>query len=286
MGWAAAWLVSLVVVALAGGCRSKLPRDTPDATIKAAKQVVAEGRADLLGDYIYAETPEMRRLMQDVGTLLGHLQDLGSAVQARFPEEVAKLKADAEASAKSGRTTGLLAQITQQATRGAAGRRPNPKEGDNVRSAFDDALKQLFADPYGWLRESEQRLTTESVDDDTVAVLWDGKPLLAPLGLTMKQDAKDHQWYFVLPTGAPGVSGFMPKTPEQYEIFGSVIATFDNVAVDLTEDVNKGRVSSLNDLSRVAGEKTFIPVAMTVFAYSRLTEAQKKDAKAAELIKK
>jgi hypothetical protein len=247
----------------------------PQATIESAKQVIADGRPDRLGEFLYADSPDMRRLMDDAGILLGHLSDLGEAVQARFPEEVAALKAQAA----SGKTPSLFTQMTSQIRGGAAARRPpNPAQGDQMRAAFDMALKQLFSDPYGWLREAEGRLSTEEVDDETVALLWDGKPLFAPLGLTMRLDSRDEQWYFVLPTGAPGVSRFMPKTPEQFEIFGSVLATFDNVVVDLTTDVKAGRITSLDRLGQVAGEKTFIPAVMTLYAYSRAVETQRKEA--------
>jgi hypothetical protein len=257
------------------GCRKSLPRDTPEATIASARQVVMDGRADRLAEFIAADNPDMRAVVNRLGVFLGNVQKLSDAVQQRFPEEVAKLKADAAEAAASGKATGVLAQM---ATQMRGGRRPPPSAGGEMRSAFDDALKQFFADPYGWLQDSQGRLTTDYVDDETVAVLWDGKPLFAPLGLTMRQQ-DDEKWYFVLPTNAPGVSNFMPKTREQYDVFGSIIATFDNVAKDLTRDVQNGRVKSLNDLSRSAGEKTFIPVVMTVFAYSKVTEAPRRAAR-------
>ena len=52
------------------------------------------------------------------------------------------------------------------------------------------------------------------------------------------------------------------------------------IVIDLTKDVRDGRLRSLDDVAKKAGEKTFIPAAMTVFAYSRLLETQKKEAKA------
>jgi hypothetical protein len=258
---------------LAVGCGRDLPRDTPEATLQSARQVVAEGRADLLGDFLYADSPQMRQLMDDMGIVLGHVQDLATAVQARFPAEVAQLREEA----KAGRASGVLAQLTRQ-VRG--GRPPQRQQGEQMRAAFDDTLKRLFADPYAFLADAEGRLTTQEVDDDTVALLWDGKPLLAPLGLTMRRDT-DERWYFVLPTNGPGISSFMPRTAEQFEIFGSVLATLDNVVVDLTGEVKSGRITSLDRLSQVAGEKTFIPAVMTLYAYGRATELQKKEAKSA-----
>jgi hypothetical protein len=151
---------------------------------------------------------------------------------------------------------------------------------DSARQAFDNALKGLFADPYGWVRESEKRLTTTFLTDTSVALLWDEKPILPPIGMVMRRDDKDGRWYFALPTNLPGVSNFMPKTKEQFEIFGGLIKVFDQVVVDLRNDIDEGRLTTLDEVSRAAGEKTFLPAALTVFAYARLTESQKKEAAA------
>jgi hypothetical protein len=72
----------------------------------------------------------------------------------------------------------------------------------------------------------------------------------------------------------------MPKTKEQFEIFGGLIKVFDQVVVDLRNDIDEGRLTTLDEVSRAAGEKTFLPAALTVFAYARLTESQKKEAAA------
>lgn len=275
-GFLTRMVVAVVLVTGAtflSGCKRDLPRDTPEATIASARKVVAQGRADLLGDFLYADTPELRRLWTDAGIVMGNLQDLAKALQNRFPEEVAKLRADAEASAKAGKPTGLVAQLAGQ-VRGGRQSRPNPQQMEQSRGGFEDALTSIFVDPFAWLEGAEDSLTTEEIDDETVAVLWDGKPILAPIGLNMRQ-GKDEDWYFVVPTGVPGVRNFMPKTPEQFEVFGSFLATLDNVVRDLTDDVNSGRVSSLDQLSKNAGEKAFIPAVMVFYAYSRLIDEQK-----------
>lgn len=145
-----------------------------------------------------------------------------------------------------------------------------------MEQAFNDGVKRIFADPYGWLRESENRLTVEMVNDNTAALLWDGKPILAPIGMVMKKDERDN-WCFVLPTNIPGLSQFMPKTDKEFMLWGSIIATFDNVAVDLTKDVREGRLTSFDSVATKAGEKAFIPAAMTFAAYGAYVEAKKKE---------
>ncbi|GJQ28147.1 MAG: hypothetical protein HBSAPP03_00310 [Phycisphaerae bacterium] len=274
-------LMVMALVILGGlaltGCESKGPRDTPEGTILALKETILEGRADRIGDFFYAEDPEMRKLMRRLGVFLGNVQKMGTSVQAKFPDEVAALKAQAEEAAKNGKATSFLSQMTSQM--GGPGRRRAARAGtgggDAMRSSFDSFLKSLMADPYGWAEQAETRLTTAFLTDDSVALLWDDQPILSPLGMTMRR-AEDDRWYIVLPTGAPGVGSLMPQTPDQYKIFGSLIATFDNVVIDLRADVENGRVANLEQLSQKAGEKAFLPVAAAVFAYANYTSKMPK----------
>lgn len=269
-------LLSIAAILGLVGCDSKGPRETPEGTILALKESVMEGRADRLGDFIYTEDPEMRRLLRRTGIFLGNVQKLGTSVQAKFPDEVAKLKADAVEAAKNGKATSFISQMTSQI--GGPGRRRQARVGADpggMRSSFDNFLKSLMADPYGWAEQADTRLTTAFLTDDSVALLWDEEPILAPLGLTMRR-GDDDKWYIVLPTGAPGVGNFMPQTPGQYQIFGSLVTTFDNVIIDLRADVENGRVANIEQLSQKAGEKAFLPVAAAVFAYANYTSKMPK----------
>lgn len=266
------------LAALLAGCGDKFDRTTPEGTILAAQDAVMSGNAQRLGRMIYYENEDQKKLMARLGIFLGNLGDLGVSVQTKFPDEVKALADRTEQAAKEGKATGLFSQLAQQMG-GTTGRRRPPAATNNQRGAFDDALKQLFADPYSWAADAETRLTTSPINDNSVALLWDGKPVLAPVGMTMRR-GDDDLWYFVLPTKVPGLSGFMPRTKEQYKVFGSVIHTFDRLVIDLKNDVEGGRVSSLEDLSSKAGEKALPPVLMTFYAYGNLLEQQKKQAEA------
>lgn len=276
--WTAAAATALLLV----GCDKGPDRSTPEGTIAAARWAVERGEARRIGDYIFADSEDTRRLFRRLGVFLGNVQRLGQTIQEKFPAEVAALRAAAEKAAAEGKTTSLVSQLTSQ-MRPGRGRRSGPPAmagDDSARKAFDNALKGLFADPYGWVRESEKRLTTTFLTDTSVALLWDEKPILPPIGMVMRRDDKDGRWYFALPTNLPGVSNFMPKTKEQFEIFGGLIKVFDQVVIDLRNDIDEGRLTTLDEVSRAAGEKTFLPAALTVFAYARLTESQKKEAAA------
>ncbi len=275
-------LVAAAAVAVLLGCEKKLDRSSPEATIATARQLVEEGDARRLADLIYADTPQMRQVYSDLGVVMGHLQELGLAIRDAFPKEVEAMQARAEAAAKSGQATSLLAQIAPQRRSFSigAGRRAAQTRSQR-EEALNDAIARLFADPYGWIKESEARLSTTFLTDDTVALLWDNKPILPPIGMVMRRDY-DGQWYFALPTNLPGVSNFLPRTDEQLMLWGSLIATLDQVVVDLTNDVRKGHVLSLEDVARKAGEKAFVPAAMAFFALAKYEELKRKEAREAQ----
>lgn len=269
------------------GCEKKLPRDSAEATIASARQAVLDGHANQLGDFLYADNEEMKKLFARVGRLLLNIQKLGSSVQERFPEDAAKLKADAEESAKQGKPVGLLSQMSTLMGQGGGRRRgrdlgnaADPAKQAAARKAFDEAIKRFFADPYSFLRESEGKLVAVPLGDDTAALTWEGKPVLPPIGMVMRK-ADDGRWYFVLPTDLPGISGMMPKTKDQYQILGGLIQVFDNVVIDLRKDVDSGQVKSMDELARRTGEKAFVPAAIAFFAYAKYENEQKQLAKQA-----
>lgn len=251
---------------------------TPTDVIRSAAQMVKDNRADLLPNLLYAENDEMRRLYRALGTFLKHTQELAQSLQTKFPEEVNKLKKQGEEAAKKGQATTLFGQLALAQSRSRRG--PPDK---SQQEAFNAALKRIFVDPYGSLDDGVERLSTTPINDDVAAIMVDGKPMLAPLGLTMRRVKTDDReiWAVVPPLNIPGVANFVPKTKEEFQIWGSLIKTFDNVVVDLTKDVNSGAMKSLDDVSKKAGEKAFIPAAMTVFAYTQAMEARKKAAQKA-----
>lgn len=267
-------LIACAVVATAlTGCSDKsYDQGSPEAAIASARQMVQEGNAEKLPVLIYTETPEMKRLFNTTGRLLGHVEDLAIELNKRFPQECQELAARAEQQAKEGKPTTLIGQLSQAAQRQRGKRRGPPSVED--RKAFDDAVTRFFADPYAFIRESDGKLTTTPLGDTQVALLWDKKMILPPIGMIMQQ-GEDGLWYFVPPTSLPGVKDFMPKTKEQFEIMGGLIAVFDKVVLDLTKEVREGQLSSLQMVSQRAGEMTFVPAVLTFYAYSELRKDQK-----------
>jgi hypothetical protein len=252
---------------------SRYDQDTPESVLVSARQMVQDGHAERLTDLIYADSPQMRALLDQIGGLMGTLQDLALTVQKAYPKEIDKLRADAEEAARSGNATSFLQQMVGQASQGRRRRGDPPPDPDSMRSTFDNAVKEIFADPYAWLQKSEGRLTVKTVTDDTAALLWDGKPVFG-VGLMLKEEKG--RWYLMLPTVGPAAS-ILPKTEEGWEILGSLVDVFDNTLLDLSNDVKAGKCKRLDDLAAAAGEKAFLPAMLAFLAYGKYMEAERPD---------
>lgn len=260
---------------------SKKPYDraTPDAVLEAARDMVTRSDAERLPELLYAENPEMRQVYDGLGAVLGHLQDLAVAINDRFPEEVAEARARAEADAKAGRGMALL----QRFNPAQMSRRGDRSGSDQAK--WNDLLQAIATDPYAWLTDAEGRLSYVEIDDERVAVLWDGKPIMPPLGLVMQQ--YQGQWSVTLPLNAiPMSSRFLPQTPEEYAIWGSILQAVDNVVIDLEADVREGRLGSLDSLARSTGEKAAPVMVGCLIAYNKaLQERRRREREARDAAK-
>ncbi len=270
------------------GCEDKrYSQATPEDVLASARLMVENGDARRLADLVYADSPQMREFLKGVGRTAQNLADLGRSVQERFPKEVADLRAEAEASARSGQGSSFFGRALGLAAQGRRARR-DPAVAQEARALFDKMAMELMADPYAWLTRNQERLraTTTGMPDGVAAIQWDSnpdtdletdwKPVFAPLGMTMKQDKG--RWYIVLPTNIPGLSRALPRTPEQWEIMSFLLEACDNALVDLRKDIESGRAAHLDDVARMAGEKAFIPVALVLMSYGRATDEARKAA--------
>ena len=133
---------------------------------------------------------------------------------------------------------------------------------------MERAMSDLLADPFGWLEGAKDRITFFELSPDRQAVLWDGKPVLPPAGLAIERH--DGDWYIVLPLSHPALGRVMPKSDEQYAVFGSLIQVFDRTFQELTNDVRSGKARDLDHVAKMTGEKAFAPMAMVGLAYAKL----------------
>lgn len=256
-----------------GGC-SKPPtsysRSSPEAVLESAALMIENGEATRLTELVYAENVQMRSLLNQIGLALGSMADLAQALQQRFPEEIAALQAELEQDGG----VNIMAELagSQRSRRG-----PPSQSGQGDR--FRNLAKQIFADPYGWLTSNKDKLDVIYIADDTYGVMYDGKPLLQPWGVLIQQ--KENGWYFMLPTNLPGAREFLPKSEDEYMIWGSLFKTLENGVNDMTRDVDSGRITSMNQLGQSAVEKFAIPAVMVMYAYAKFREdAERKPAQA------
>lgn len=304
-------LAALLAAGLLGACSrapSAYDASTPDAVLDSAQRMIRSGEADRLADLIYAENDQMRSFLNQFALLFASLQKLGVSVDRRFPEELRQFREQADLAAAAGRSNPILAQLSAAArsgrssggTFGTAGinregltldtgaparpqRRPpmnapSPRT-ESERQRVNEIIKSLLVDPYRWLDEGRDRLGTISINDDTVALTWDGHPILPPFGLSLTR--QEGRWFLVPPTSYPGINRIMPRSDDEWFIWGSMIRTLQQVVDDLNTDVDSGRIRNLTDLADTAVEKTAIPALLIFFAYSNLVEARNREAAAA-----
>ena len=287
----------LLLAFMLAGCDSRTaeyPAGTPEQTLDSAAAMVADGNADRLVELVYAEDEHMRSLLNQVGLLLGSMQALADAVQKRFPEELEALRNKTEREGAGPILARLVASGRSSTNRefgvsqidrtgltldtGKAGRKRKarpPQMSQSQRELVNSLLRQLLADPYRWLEQGRSRLTTSRITDDTVAILWDERAILPPFGLVLIQ--RENRWWLVPPTRFPGVRKVMPRTEDEWFVWGSMVKTIRNVVEDLRKDVDAGRVRNLTDLADTAIEKAAIPSMLIFFAYSNLVEQREQE---------
>lgn len=291
-------IVGLLLTMLLPGCgrqQADYPAGTPAQTIDSAQAMIADGHASRLVELVYAEDEQSRSFLNQVGVLLGSVQSLADAVQRRFPEELEQFRREAEQEGAGPLFARLVASgrpstnrefgVSQIDRRGLTldtGTRPgrpsrrDPRMSDSQREVVNDVLKQLLADPYRWLEQGREKIGATPVTDDTVAITWEGRPVFPPFGLVLIR--REGRWWLVPPTSYPVVRRMMPRSEDEWFVWGSMVKTFDHVVTDLTNDVESGRVKNLTDLADSAVEKAAIPSMLVFFAYSNLVEQREKEA--------
>lgn len=244
--------------------RHTYPQSSPDDVLRAAVAMIKNGETRQLSTLIYAETPEMRTVLAQLGTVLESMQQLSVSSARRFPAEFQKLQDDALAAAEDPKNKGLVAQLmigmNEFGSGKPTGRQPN---ADDVRNAFS----AILADPFGWIDRNAARLSTVKTADDTASIMFDGQPAIPVVGLPMKLE--NGKWYIHLPLNVSPISNVMPKSKQQWSILGSVLKVMDNAMVDLRADVDAGRVAGLKNLTDKFQDKVLFPIAIAFASYGK-----------------
>ena len=128
--WRAA-ILTMVATVLGGlfGCDrpTVYSQETPDDVIRSAAEMIRNGETQRLPDLIAADNDEMRRMLNRLGVLFGNMQQLAKSTQERFPDEMAKIHAEAERRAAAGEGNPILSALAsgggQRAGQPGSGRR-------------------------------------------------------------------------------------------------------------------------------------------------------------------
>lgn len=252
--------------------------DTPMSVVATAGQMLADRRADRLVELIEPVPPtetdaareqRMQDLYNRLGRVLAAAQDLHRSVESRMPEELERLAADIQAAEARGEASSVLAAFMPE-RRGRRQPAPNASSPDRD-AARERALAQILADPFGPLNravtENIDRVGIVEIGADTVAITLDGRAVLPPFGLTMRQSPEG--WRVVPPTSLPMVRRFLPETDAEFQIWGSLLATVEALLDDLRSGVDSGRINTVQQLSRQAIEDAVIPIGMVMVALGR-----------------
>lgn len=248
----------------------RYPTDTPMAVVESARDMLHDRRADRLSELIEAAPPDadpdqsarMQDLINRLGRVLAAAQDLHAAVVDRMPTEIDRLRVELEGMKSSGKPTSLLASLM-----------PNRRAPDTPerRRARELAMSRVLADPFAGLDstigQNIDRVGIQELAPGTVAVTWDGRAVLPPFGLTMREH--EAGWRVVPPTALPMLKRFMPESDAEFQVWGSLLATIESLLDDLRAQVESGRITTLDALSQKAIENAIIPMGMVMVALTK-----------------
>lgn len=259
-------LLMLVLIGLTSCSRPRpsYSQSTPDDVLKTAVAMIKNGDTQRLTDLLYADSPEMRSVLNQLGKLLASMQRLSVSSAKRFPAEFQKLQDDALKAAEDPKNKSLVGQIFvgMNGFDPAASKSKQPS-ADDLRNAFSAVL----ADPYGWIEKNAPRLTTVKTADDAASVMFDGEPAIPVVGLPMRLE--NGKWYIALPLNMPPMNQVMPRTRPQWSILGSTIKCVDNAVRDLATDVDKGNVRDLKNLTDKFQDKVLFPIGIAFVSYMK-----------------
>ncbi len=257
-------LLALVAALVLPGCRrqpKQYDQSSPEAVIESLEEMVTDGNHQRLHELFYAEDDDMRMALRRFGRMAGRLAELAQALNVAFPEEVADLREDAEEAAANGQATSIIARLSQGAMRQRRNTNANPED------SFNAAFRYLLTDPYSSFEQATDRLSAMEIGEGYAGLMWDGKPLLPPFGIKMREDV-DGKWYIELPLDLPFVAQYRPRNDEQWLIAGYLMKAWENAAVDLKTKVEAGDFRNLDEVAQEAGAMVLPPTMMIGLAYA------------------
>ncbi|UYV13936.1 MAG: hypothetical protein NCW75_06510 [Phycisphaera sp.] len=266
-GYRIALIVLLPALALLTGCEQDYSQESPEALVDSARQMVVDGNARRLSELVWTESDGEALVIDRLGRTFGALQRLGTAVSEAFPEEVNKIREQADEAAENGQINSLIGRALTAQGGIARGAPSAIRDEARMRQGLDSVVRELMADPYGWLERHGEKLEPMRITDDIVALSWQGKPVV---GLSLVEH--DGLWYVKLPLDMPALKRFLPQNDEEFEIWGELVASVHNVLLDLAIEVENGEHKNLESVASTAGEYALPTAFMVMIAYGKALE--------------
>ena len=256
-------LILLILIALAGiilsGCEDpEYDLSTPDKSVDAMKQMIEDGRADLLIQTLHLEPRDIEfadgvteaSAIEDVrgkvSDLLGQLYRVSQELRERYANEVGE-------------------EI--DVARGPLGM---------IYGGFlEEPMADFLTDPFAFLRDQRERISTIDLGDGTAAVLWDDEPAFGGIGLQMRE--VDGEWQIDIPIGTPPISEFRPNTREEWAVIASMMLSFENALIDFEDRLNDGKFGSLADAAGEAGRMLGASAIVQGAIYAFMKQSKKQD---------
>ncbi|MCW5756179.1 MAG: hypothetical protein KIT54_02985 [Phycisphaeraceae bacterium] len=263
------WIgIGIVAAALLlPGCKRQYSQESPEALLDSARQMVLDGNARRLSELVLSQSDGEALVVDRLGRTMGALQRLGTAVNNAFPLEVERIRQQADQAAASGEINSLIGRALTAQGGVARGAPRAVRDQQRMRQGVDGVVRELLADPYGWLERHGDKLQPLRITDDLVALTWQDKPVL---GLRLVE--QDGKWYFQLPLDLPALRRFLPQNDAEFEIWGELVASIHNVLLDLAIEVEQGKHKSLESVAATAGEYALPTAIMVMIAYGKALE--------------
>lgn len=257
------------------GCSQDYSQESPEALVESARQMVLDGNARRLGELVWAEGEGQQLVIDRLGRTMGVLQRLGTAVNDAFPAEVERIRQRADEAAESGEINSIIGRALTAQGGVASGAPDAMRDEQRMRQGLDSVVRELLADPYGWLERHGDKLQPMYITDDLVALSWQGKPVV---GLSLTE--QDGKWYLKLPLDQPLLRRFLPQKDEEWEIWGELVGSVHNVILDLAIEVEKGQHKDLESVAATAGEYALPTAFMVMIAYGKALEEREEERRA------
>ncbi|MEQ9097336.1 MAG: hypothetical protein RIE32_13855 [Phycisphaerales bacterium] len=260
-------ILLLAVLTLLAGCEQDYSQESPEALVDSARQMVLDGNARRLSELVWTESDGEKLVIDRLGRTMGALQRLGEAVASEFPQEVEKIRRQADEAAEAGEINSIIGRALTASGGVARGAPAAMRDERRMRQGLDSVVRELMADPYGWLERHGEKLQPMRITDDIVALSWQGKPVV---GLSLVEH--EGQWYLKLPLDQPALRRFLPQSEEEFEIWGELVASVHNVLQDLADEVERGEHKNLESVASTAGEYALPTAFMVMIAYGKALE--------------